>query len=197
MSDNSKQQYENAKEDLEKFRKTVETAANELDFVPEESQVGAMQLVDVGKSQLSEFEKEWNILHQQQPAAEDILGAFINRVALEGGKLSILLERAIYRTNLGILESQLAFQQSALTKEALETTLRPQMDFEIEKISILESKKRLDTNEQQTVAIHKNNLKIFQEMLSGQRPYAPLYLVNSVTSQEQAIQDIDRRLANL
>src|SRR5258705_13266068 len=113
MSENLKQPYENAKEDLEKFRKTVETAANELDFVPEESQVGAVRLVDIGKSQLSEFEKEWNILHQQQPASEDILGAFINRMALERGKLSILMERPIYRRNLGILENQLALQQSA------------------------------------------------------------------------------------
>jgi len=197
MSDNLKPQYENAKDDLDKFRKTVETAINELDFVPKESQVGARQLVDIGKSQLSEFEKEWSIRHQQQPASEDLLGAFINRMALERGKLSILMERAIYRKNLGILESQLALQKSALTKEALETTLRPQINFELQKLSILEAKQRLDPDEQQRAAIHKNNLKIYQEMLSGQRPYAPLYLVNSAVVEEQAIQDIDRRLANL
>lgn len=197
MADDLKTQYDNAQENLEKFRKAVETAANELDFVPEESQVSAIRLIDIGKSQLSEFEKEWGILRQQHPTSEDNLGAFINRISSERGKLSILMERAIYRRNLGILENQLAAQQSALTKEQLETTLRPQMNFEIKKINALEAKKRLEIAEQQRMAIHKNNLKIYQEMLSGQRPYAPLHLVNSLAAQEQAIQDIDHRLANL
>ena len=91
----------------------------------------------------------------------------------------------------------MALKQWALTRDELETTLRPQIDFEIEKINILEAKKRLDRNDQQRVAIHRNNLKIYQEMLAGQRPYAPLFLVNAITSEEQAIQDIDSRLANL
>ena len=197
MSDKLKQLYDHAKEDLENFRNTVETAANELDLVPEESQVGASRLVDRGKSQLSEFEEELNALHQQQPASEDILGAFINRLALESGNLSILMERSIYRRNLGVLEQQLALQQSALTPDALQRTLRPQMDFELEKIKMLETKKRLDPDEHELLAIHRNNLHIYQEMLSGQRPYAPLHLVNSVTSQEQAIREIDNRLASL
>jgi hypothetical protein len=197
MSDNLKQLNDNAKMGLENFRKTVETAAKELDFLPEESQVGANRLVDRSKSQLSEFEEEWHTLHQQQPASEDILGAFINRLATESGNLSILMERAIYRGNLGILEQQLALQQSALTPEALQMSLRPQIDFELEKIKMLENKKRLDPDEHKLLAIHRNNLQIYQEMLSGQRPYAPLHLVNSVTSQEQAIREIDARLASL
>jgi hypothetical protein len=45
--------------------------------------------------------------------------------------------------------------------------------------------------------MHRHNLRILQEMLSGQRPYAPLYLVNSVTVEGQRIQEIDNRLGSL
>jgi hypothetical protein len=193
--DDLKQLYNNAKEGLENFRKTLETTTNELEFVPEESQPGAIRLVDIGKRQLSDFEEEWNNLRQSQSASKEMLQAFIKRIAIERENLSILVQRAIYRRNLGILENQLALRQSALTKAELETTLRPQMDFELGQITALEERQRLDANEQERLTIHRNNLNIYQEMLSGQRPYAPLSLVNQVTSQQQAIQDIDNRLA--
>ena len=196
ISDNLKPLNSSAQEGLENFLKILETTTQELDFVPEESQSGATQLVDWGKSQLPAFEEEWSTL-RQQPASEDGLRAFISRIAVAREKLSILVQRGIYRGNLGILQKQLALQQSALTKDELRTTLHPQMDFEIAKIKDLETKKRLDTDDQETIAIHRNNLKIYQEMLSGQRPYAPLHLVNSVVAQEQAIREIDNRLASL
>jgi hypothetical protein len=195
MSDNLKQMYENAKEEFENFRKTVETAANELDFVPEESHSGAKRLVDLSRSQLPGFEEAWNTL-RQQPASEDGLRTFTNHIAVEREKLSMLVERGIYRGNLGVLQQQLALQQSALTQDALQMILGPQMDFEIQNINTLEAKKRLDPDDQELLAIHRHNVHIFQEMLSGQRPYAPLYLVNSVTAQEQAIREIDNRLAS-
>jgi hypothetical protein len=43
------QLYDNGSEELENFRKTVETAANELGFVPEESRSGARQLISILK----------------------------------------------------------------------------------------------------------------------------------------------------
>jgi hypothetical protein len=189
--------YESAKEGFEEFVLTLEMTAQELDFVPEASQSTAVGLVDLGKRQLPALEEEWNTLRQQRPVSEDDLQAFISRMADVSGKLSILVERGIHRKNLGILEQMLALQQSALTEDQLQTTLRPQMDFEIEAINRLESRKRLDPVDAETVAIHRNNLRIYQEMLSGQRPYAPLHLVNSVTFEEQAIQEIDHRLARL
>ena len=186
--------YHNAKESLDDFRKTVNTTENELDFMPEESQSGAIRLVKAGKSQLSKFDEEWANLDQQQSVSEDTLQTFIRRIFTERQNLSILVQRGIHRRNLGILEKQLALQQSALTKDALETTLRPQMDFELEKIAALEEKKRLDANDQERLAIHRNNLKIYQAMLAGQRPFAPLSLINQTASQEQAIQNIDKQL---
>jgi hypothetical protein len=195
MPDNLKQLYNNAQEGLENFRTTLETTKNELDFVPEESQPGAIRLIDIGKGQLLEFEEEWNTLRQSWSVSEEMLRAFIKRIAIERESISILVQRGIHRRNLGILEKQLALRQSALTKDELETTLRPQMDFELEKITALEGKQRLDADEQERLTIHRNNLNIYQEMLSGQRPYAPLSLINQVARQEQAIQDIDNRLA--
>ena len=75
--------------------------------------------------------------------------------------------------------------------------LSPHIDFEIENINALEKKNRLEPEEQEHLAMHRHNLRILQEMLSGQRPYAPLYLVNSVTVEEQRIQEIDNRLGSL
>ena len=188
--------YENAKADLEDFQRELETTAQELDFVPEESQFGAARLVERSKSQLPALEEEWKTLRQQQPVSEDKLQAFMSRIEAERGNLSILVERGKHRQNLGILE-ELALQHSGLTQDQLQITLRPQMDFEIDKINRLEAKKPLDIANQELLAIHHENLRIFQEMLSGQRPYAPLHLVNSVTMEEQAIQEIDTRLASL
>jgi uncharacterized protein (UPF0335 family) len=188
--------YENAKADLEDFQRELETTTQELDFVPEESQFGAARLVERSKSRLPALEEDWNTLRQQQPVSEDKLQAFMSRIEAERGNLSILVERGKHRQNLGILE-ELALQHSGLTQDQLQITLRPQMEFEIDRINRLEAKKPLDTADKELLASHHNNLRIFQEMLSGQRPYAPLHLVNSVTMEEQAIQEIDTRLASL
>jgi hypothetical protein len=197
MPDKLRQLYEQAEENLEDFRKILQTTTTELDFLPERSRPGAIRLLDIGKSHLSELEETWGKFHRQQPASEGVLRAFIKQIAQYREDISILVQRGIYRKNLGIVEKQLALRQSALTKDELETTLRPQLDFEKERINLLETKKHLDGNDQETLAIHRNNLKIYQEMLAGQRPYAPLALVNQVISQEQAIQDIDNRLVSL
>lgn len=189
--------YENAKADLEEFQRTLETTTQELDFVPEESQIGATRLVERSQGRLPALEEDWNTLRQQQPGSAEKFQAFISRIEAERGNLSILVERRIHRQNLGILEQVLALQQSALTQDQLQITLRPQMDFELDQINRLKAKKRLDTADEELLAIHHNNLRIYQEMLSGQRPYAPLHLVNSVTLEEQAIQEIDNRLASL
>lgn len=189
--------YENAKASLEKFQRTLETATEELDFVPAESQSGAARLVEQGKRQRPVLEEEWDTLRQQQSTPEDQLTAFIHRTEAESGTLSIFVERRIHRRNLGILEGQLALQQSALPAEQLQTILRRQMDFETGKISFLEAKERLDSADQELLQIHRNNLRIYQEMLSGQRPFAPLHLVNSIALEEQAIQKMDDQFASL
>jgi hypothetical protein len=195
MSDTLTQLYDNVSEELENLRKTVETAANELGFVPEESRSGARRLIDMSRNQLLGFEEEWSTL-RQQPTTEEGLRIFANRIAVEQEKLSILLERGNYRKNLGVLQ-QLLDQHSPLPQPTLQITLRPQIDFEIEKINALEKKNQLDPEDQEHLAMHRHNLRILQEMLSGQRPYAPLYLVNSVTVEGQRIQEIDNRLGSL
>ena len=187
--------HENAKASLENFQRTLETTTEELDFVPEEGQFSAARLVERSKSQLPGLEAEWNTLRKQQSASDDQLKAFISRLEAERGKLSILVARRIHRQNLGILQSQLARQQSALTTEQLQATLRPQMDFEVTQIDRLQAKKQLDSAGQELLRIHRNNLEIYETMLSGQRPFAPLHLVNSVALEEQAIQKLDHQLA--
>jgi hypothetical protein len=195
MSDTLTQLYDNAKEELENFRKAVETVTNELGFVPEASQSGAKRLVDMSRGQLPQFEEEWSTL-RQQPATEEGLRTFANHITIEREKLSILLERGNYRKSLRVLQ-QLSAQHSPLPELTLQITLRPHVDFEIENINALEEKKQLDPDDQKHLAMHRQNLQILQEMLSGQRPYAPLHLVNSVTIEQQRIQEIDNRLASL
>ena len=195
MSDTLTQLYDNVSEELENLRKTVETAATELGFVSEESRSSARRLIGMSRNQLLGFEEEWSTL-RQQPTTEEGLRTFANRIAVEQEKLSILLERGNYRKNLGVLQELLA-QHAPLPQPTLQIVLIPQIDFEIENINALETKNRLEPEDQEHLAMHRHNLRILQEMLSGQRPYAPLYLVNSVTVEEQRIQEIDNRLGRL
>jgi len=192
---NSKLLYDKAAENLESFRRELKVLTDELDHLPEQIRDKATQLLDIAKSQLLQLEKEWNTLRQQRSTSEEPLQTFIAQIARYREDISILVRRRIHRANLGMLEKQLALGQSALTQAQLDATLRPQMDFEREKIRLLEEKKRPTASEQEILAIHRNNLQIYQEMLSGQRPFAPLHLVNSVTMEEQAIQAIDKSIS--
>jgi len=192
----SKLLYDKVAENLENFRNELKTITDELDYLPKQIRGAATQLLDIARSQLSQLEKEWDNLRQQRSLSDEALQTFVTQIARHKDGFSILVLRRIHRRNLGVLEQQLALSQSALTQAELETTLRPQMDFEKEKIRLLKEKKQLDLNEQKILAIHGSNLQIYQEMLSGQRPYAPLHLVNSVTMEERALQEIDNKLAS-
>ncbi len=192
---NSKLLYDKAAENLESFRKELKILTDELDYLPEQIRDKATQLLNIAKSQLLQLENEWNTLRQQRSISEEPLQAFIAQIARHREDISILVQRRIHRANLGMLEKQLALGQSALTQAQLDATLRPQMEFEREKIRLLEEKKQPTASEQEILAIHRNNLQIYQEMLSGQRPFAPLHLVNSVTIEEQAIQAIDKSIS--
>ncbi|MEW5956553.1 MAG: hypothetical protein AB1801_02435 [Chloroflexota bacterium] len=194
QEDKTKELYRLAQAELAGFSKTVGTATGELDFMPEESQPAAARLVDACKSELSKLEEEWNELYQQQTASEETLRAFIKNIKIFKEKLFLFELRQTHRRRLGAVEKQLAQHQSALTKEQLETVLRPHIDAQLAGIATLEKKGRLDVREQQILAIHQGNLKIFEEMLSGQRPYAPLGLINEIAQVEQAIRDIDNQI---
>jgi hypothetical protein len=111
-------------------------------------------------------------------------------------RLSILVQRGIHRKNLNIAEAQLAQQQSALPKDALQTLIQPFLDQEQEKVQALEEKDDLDPYKQRLLPIHRQNVELYQQMLTGERPYAPLVLLNQIIFQEEALKDIDTKLAH-
>jgi hypothetical protein len=93
--------------------------------------------------------------------------------------------------NLGILEER-ARRYSVLPKEQLQTLLQPHMKAEQEKIQSLEGKERLDSTEQRLLAIHHHNLELYQQILTGERPYAPLELLNQINDHYTAIDLTER-----
>jgi hypothetical protein len=93
------------------------------------------------------------------------------------------------------LKEQLAMQPSTLPIDALQAILQPQISHEQEKLQALEAKEKLDPHEQRLLVIHRRNLELYQQMLAGERPYAPLHLLSKVTYTEQALEEIDADLA--
>lgn len=137
------------------------------------------------------------MLSTQPAPSKEALQALIARISDTEKNLRILKLRGVHRRNLNMLEKQLAMRQSALTMDELQVTLQPQISREQEVVRSLEAKEKLDPHEQELPGIHRCNLELYQQMLAGKRPYAPLHLLNQVISEEQALADIDADLARL
>jgi DNA polymerase sigma len=186
-----------AEEKLGEFRQTLEHLSGEADYVPAEARAGAVHLLDQAKQQLLHLEEEWEVLSTQPEPSEKALQALIAKISHTRKSLSILVQRGIHRRNLNRLKEQLAMRQSALTRDELQVTLQPQISREQEEVQSLEAKEKLDSHEQEVLAIHRRNLELYQQMLAGERPYAPMYLLNQVIYEEQALGKIDADLARL
>jgi hypothetical protein len=183
-----------AEEKLGKFRQTLEHLSGEVDYIPAEAKAGAVRLLGQAKQQLSHLEEEWDMLSTQPEPSKKALQALIAKIS-HTKELSILAERRIYRSNLNRLEEQLAMQPSALPIDALQAILQPQISYEQEKLRSLEAKGKLDPHEQKLLAVHRRNLELYQQMLAGERPYAPMHLLNQIIHEEQALKEIDADLA--
>lgn len=168
-----------------------------MNHIPPEARTGAVRLLDQAKQQLPHLEKEWDVLSAQPEPSEKALQALIAKISHTRKSLSILAQRGVHRRNLNRLEEQLAIQSSALPRDALQVTLQPQMSREQEEVQSLEAKEKLGRHEQKLLVIHRRNLELYQQMSAGERPYAPLYLLNQVIYTEQALEEIDADLARL
>lgn len=188
---------ERAEGDLRGFRQALEHLSGEMDYIPAEAKAGAVRLLDQAKQQLSHLEDEWDMLGPQPEPSEKALQALIAKISHTQKSLSILVERRIRRRNTNRLEEQLAMQPSALSLDALQAILQPPISHEQEKVQFLEAKGKLDPHEQKLLAVHRRNLELYRQMLAGERPYAPLYLLNQAIAEEQALEEIDADLARL
>jgi hypothetical protein len=168
-----------------------------MDYVPAEAKAGAVRLLDQAKQRLLHLEEEWGVLSTQLEPSEKALRALIAKISHTRKSLSTLVQRGVHRRNLSLLEKHLAMQQSALTIDELQVTLQPQIGYEQEAIQSLEAKEKLDPHEKESLAIHRRNLKLYEQMLARERPYAPLHLLNQVIYTEQALGKIDADLARL
>lgn len=177
------------------FRQTLKGLSGEVDDIPAEAKAGAVRLLDQAKRQLPNLEEEWNVLSTQPEPSRKALQALIARISDTQGSLSILVQRGVHRRNLNRLEEQLAMQSSALPMDALQAILQPQISREQEQVRSLEAKEKLASHEQKLLAIHRRNLELYQQMLAGERPYAPLVLLNQLIHEEQALKEIDADLA--
>jgi hypothetical protein len=110
---------------------------------------------------------------------------------------SLLTRRRIHQHNLGLLEEQLASSQLPLTPDQLQAVLQAPLESEQQKIAYLEAKPHLRPHEQNLLANHRRNLEYFHQMLNGERPYAPLHLLNQIQELKKEILQIDANLAEL
>ncbi len=182
---------------LSRFRRTLEDLSSEVDYISAEAKAGAVRLLDQVKQQFSHLEGEYNVLSTQPELSEEALQDLKVRISRPLVSLSILKQRGVHRRNLELLEKRLEMQQVSLPADALQATLQPRISHEQEQVQSLEAKEKLDRHEQKLLAAHRRNLELYQQMLAGERPYAPLPVLNQIISIEQTLEKIDADLARL
>jgi hypothetical protein len=179
---------------LESLHRALEKISSEPDYVSAEAKTGAIQLLDQAKQESSQWEKEWQRLNSQPEPPQEALRALHLQLSATERSLFILVKRGLVRRRLNIVAAQLAQQQSALPQETLQSLIQPHLAQEQEKVQALEKEAPLDSAQQKLLAIYRGNVELYQQMLAGERPYAPLYLLNEVSAQERELKDIDHQL---
>jgi hypothetical protein len=95
------------------------------------------------------------------------------------------------------LETQLKSQENFIPIDELEILLRRYVVHEEDSIRMLENDPEINPHKQEFLAIHHKNLELYQEMLSGVRPYAPVPLIIEIMDIRKSIDDIDTTLTSL
>ncbi len=179
------------------YPETLRKLSAEMEHMPVEAKTGAAHLLGQAEQEFLGWTKEWNTLNAQSEPPAIAIKELTYGILNTEHKLSILRERLAYRRNLNLLEQQLAMQQMALPKDKLQEILSPAINEATEKIHSLKAKSRLNAHEQKILEIYQHNLELHEQILAGERLYAPLSLLNNITSQEKNLKRIDTRLVQL
>jgi hypothetical protein len=122
--------------------------------------------------------------------------------------LRYLKQRRVQRRRLAVMREKLAAAAQTLDPAALAQKVQPRISAEEAAIAELEAtilpppRNALEAKVQEVqrtqhiklLAGHRRDLEFYREMLAGQRPFAPVDLLNSIADTEAEIAAIDERL---
>jgi hypothetical protein len=185
------------RDSLANFGRTLDKLSKELDYISGQARMGAVKCLDQARQQFERVETEWKVLEPQPEPEEESLRSLLAAIPEASIGLQLLQLRHNHRRNFNLLQEHLVSQQIVLTQEQLETTLRPHVDLEQAQIEALAAKERLDEHEQTMLKIHRRNVEHYRQMLAGERPYAPLNLLNQMDGVEESLKKIDTELSRL
>ncbi len=187
--------YYATKNTFNELRQILNNLSSELDYISADAHANAVHLLEQAEHLFLGLEKEWNTLDVHSVSAEDALKAIQSNLSVVKSNLYTLILRRSHRRRFGLLNEKLASQQLALPEEQLQTTLQPQISQIQAQIQSLQNKENLPQQDQNMLKIYQRNLELCQQILSGERLYAPLTLLSELSDLEQTLTEIDIELA--
>lgn len=182
---------------LKNLLQTLDSLFDQVGSMPTETKVAVVELLHQARQQGSTLAAEWNSWSRQAAFSEKNLQALLTKLTNTRQSISILVQRWMHVRNLELLQEQLAQQQTALTLEVRHQTLASILHEQQEQISLLEQKVELSSHEQKLLGIYRHNFELCEQMLAGERAYAPLYILNQIEVEEQSVREIDAQLTGL
>jgi cell division septum initiation protein DivIVA len=182
---------------LQELDNILETLAIELDFMPGPARPAAETLLS-------------NVRQSRQKLAGDSTltpEQIRTRASRLEQQLKPLNQRRIHRRRLAVMYEKLVAEQQTLSPEVLLQKVQPRINAEEATIAELESatftppRNALEAKVQEVQRIqhakllvsHRRDLTFYREMLAGQRPYAPVDLLNSIADTEEELAALDKQ----
>lgn len=180
------QNYASAKSNIKSLTKDVATLAGELEHISGPAKDKAAQLLSQAGQRLPLIETKLEGAYAAGKLTDDEAASLYWQTVEVKNSLSVLRQRKIYRTNLQLLQAQLAAQQLTVLTGELKDQLH---------LNVAEQQKRVElAANPQLQGIYQQNLTLYREMLEGKRPYAPLKLLNEINQNEQQLAKLDADL---
>ena len=145
---------------------------------------------------MEQIETELERLNEKKSITNKAVITLKGKMGYTGGGLAVLKRRQTHQRTLDILENQLAAQQLTDLTDELRTRLQQEIEHAETQINQIRLKEQLQTSDQKILATYQQNLELHQEMLAGQRPYAPIKLLNEIIHQREALKTIDRQFTD-
>lgn len=182
------QSYFSAKSNIKSLTKDVATLTAELEYMSGSAKEKAAQLLGQAGQRLPLLETQLKGAYAVGKLTEGEAASLYWQTVEVKNSLSVLRQRKIYRNNLQLLQAQLATQQLTVLTEELKDQLH---------LNVAEQQQQIElAANPELQGIYQQNLSLYQEMLAGKRPYAPLKLLNEINHNEQQLAKLDAELVS-
>lgn len=182
------QNYSSAKSNIKSLTKDVAVLTAELEYMSGAAKEKAAQLLGQAGQRLPLIETTLEGAYIAGKLTDDEAASLYWQTVEVKNSLSVLRQRKIYRNNLQLLQAQLAAQQLTVLTGELKDQLH---------LNMAEQQKQIElAANSELQGIYQQNLTLYQEMLEGKRPYAPLKLLNEISHNEQQLVQLDVSLVD-